>query len=221
MKKKSVYGFMLVAFCFILVSCGNVFSKVQIKAKPSIYAPLGKEEFKMSTYVTVEKIEELLGGGKENSDFPFKIYDYDGDKDRALAFRLYYPLMDFDLDFGNYLEGMDLSSFKTAIPKIDFTVPKFSNLILEQTVEGPSVPGGVAGNVDNVELPIKNMSTEIPGEGFRSVTFSNENAMYMTLTPSTENFTCVPDISVILPSTNGQTERVKFVQDTNDSKSYK
>lgn len=222
MKKKSVYGFMLVAFCFILVSCGNVFSKVQIKAKPSIYAPLGKEEFKMSTYVTVEKIEELLGGKKEGgTDFPFKIYDYDGDKDRALAFRLYYPLMDFDLDFGNYLKGMDLSSFKTAIPKIDFTVPKFSNLILEQTVEGPSVPGGVAGNVDNVELPIKNMSTEIPGEGFRSVTFSNENAMYMTLTPSTENFTCVPDISVILPSTNGQTERVKFVQDTNDSKRYK
>lgn len=65
MKKKSVYGFMLVAFCFILVSCGNVFSKVQIKAKPSIYAPLGKEEFKMSTYVTVEKIEELLGAEKK------------------------------------------------------------------------------------------------------------------------------------------------------------
>ncbi len=221
MKKFSMYGFMLVAFCFVLVSCGNVFSKVQIKAKPSIYAPLGKEEFKMSTYVTVEKIEELLGGGKENSDFPFKIYDYDGDKDGALAFRLYYPLMDFDLDFGNYLEGMDLSSFKTAIPKIDFTVPKFSNLILEQTVEGPSVPGGVAGDVNNEKLPIENMSIEIPGEGFRSVTFSNENAMYMTLTPSTENFTCVPDISVILPSTNGQTERVKFVQDTNDSERYK
>lgn len=229
MKKFSMYGFMLVAFCFVLVSCGNVFSKVQIKAKPSIYAPLGKEEFKMSTYVTVEKIEELLGGKKEEgtdsseggTGFPFKIYDYDGDKDGALAFRLYYPLMDFDLDFGNYLEGMDLSSFKTAIPKIDFTVPKFSNLILEQTVEGPSVPGGVAGDVDNEKLPIENMSTEIPGEGFRSVTFSNENAMYMTLTPSTENFTCVPDISVILPSTNGQTERVKFVQDTNDSKRYK
>lgn len=229
MKKNSVYGFMLVAFCFVLVSCGNVFSKVQIKAKPSIYAPLGKEEFKMSTYISVEKIQELLGGKKEEgtdsseggTDFPFKIYDYDGDKDGALAFRLYYPLMDFDLDFGNYLEGMDLSSFKTAIPKIDFTVPKFSNLILEQTVEGPSVSGGVAGDVDNEKLPIKNMSIEIPGEGFRSVTFSNENAMYMTLTPSTENFTCVPDISVILPSTNGQTERVKFVQDTNDSKRYK
>lgn len=229
MKKNSVYGFMLVAFCFVLVSCGNVFSKVQIKAKPSIYAPLGKEEFKMSTYVTVEKIEELLGGKKEEgtdsseggTDFPFKIYDYDGDKDGALAFRLYYPLMDFDLDFGNYLEGMDLSSFKAAIPKIDFTVPKFEGLTLEQTVKGPSVPGGVVGEVNNENLPIENMSTEIPGEGFRSVTFSNENAMYMTLTPSTENFTCVPDISVILPSTNGQTERVKFVQDTNDSKRYK
>lgn len=221
MKKNSVYGFMLVAFCFVLVSCGNVFSKVQIKAKPSIYAPLGKTSFEMSTYISVEKIEEVLGVGKEGADSPFKVYNYNSDKDGALAFRLYYPLMDFDLDFGNYLEGMDLSSFKTAIPKIDFTVPKFSNLILEQTVEGPSVPGGVAGDVDNEKLPIENMSTEIPGEGFRSVTFSNENAMYMTLTPSTENFTCVPDISVILPSTNGQTERVKFVQDTNDSKRYK
>lgn len=229
MKKNSVYGFMLVAFCFVLVSCGNVFSKVQIKAKPSIYAPLGKEEFKMSTYVTVEKIQELLGGKKEEgtdsseggTDFPFKIYDYDGDKDGALAFRLYYPLMDFDLDFGNYLEGMDLSSFEATIPEINFTVPKFSNLILEQTVKGPPVPGGVSGEVNNENLPIENMSTEIPGEGFRSVTFSNENAMYMTLTPSTENFTCTPDISVELPSTNGQTERVKFVQDTNDSKRYK
>lgn len=221
MKKFSMYGFMLVVFCLVLVSCGNVFSKVQIKAKPSIYAPLGKEEFKMSTYVTVEKIEELLGGGKENSDFPFKIYDYDGDKDGALAFRLYYPLMDFDLDFGNYLEGMDLSSFKNAIPKIDFTVPKFEGLTLEQTVKGPPVPGGVSGEVNNENLPIENMSTEIPGKGFRSVTFGSGNAMYMTITPSSGSFTCTPDISVELPSTNGQTERVKFVQDTNDSKRYK
>lgn len=229
MKKFSMYGFMLFVFCLVLVSCGNVFSKVQIKAKPSIYAPLGKEEFKMSTYVTVEKIEELLGGKKEEgtdsseggTDFPFKIYDYDGDKDGALAFRLYYPLMDFDLDFGNYLEGMDLSSFKTAIPKIDFTVPKFEGLTLEQTVKGPPVPGGVSGEVNNENLPIENMSTEIPGKGFRSVTFGSGNAMYMTITPSSGSFTCTPDISVELPSTNGQTERVKFVQDTSDSNGYK
>lgn len=229
MKKFSMYGFMLVVFCLVLVSCGNLFSKVQIKAKPSIYAPLGKEEFKMSTYISVEKIEEVLGGKKEEgtdsseggTDFPFKIYDYDGDKDGALAFRLYYPLMDFDLDFGNYLEGMDLSSFKTAIPKIDFTVPKFEGLTLEQTVKGPSVPGGVVGEVNNENLPIENMSTEIPGKGFRSVTFGSGNAMYMTITPSSDSFTCAPDISVILPSTNGQTERVKFVQDTSDSKRYK
>lgn len=221
MKKFSMYGFMLVVFCLVLVSCGNLFSKVQIKAKPSIYAPLGKEEFKMSTYVTVQKIEELLGVGKEGADSPFKVYNYNSDKDGALAFRLYYPLMDFDLDFGNYLEGMDLSSFEAAIPKIDFTVPKFEGLTLEQTVKGPSVPGGVVGKVNNENLPIENMSTEIPGKGFRSVTFGSGNAMYMTITPSSDSFTCAPDISVELPSTNGQTERVKFVQDTSDSKRYK
>lgn len=65
------------------------------------------------------------------------------------------------------------------------------------------------------------MSTEIPGKGFRSVTFGSGNAMYMTITPSSDSFTCAPDISVELPSTNGQTERVKFVQDTSDSKRYK
>lgn len=213
MKKKSVYGFMLVAFCFILVSCGNVFSKVQIKAKPSIYAPLGKEEFKMSTYVTVEKIEELLGGGKENSDFPFKIYDYDGDKDRALAFRLYYPLMDFDLDFGNYLKGMDLSSFKTAIPKIDFTVPTLDGLSVEnQTLVIPGTEG-FSGTLNEVQVQvvnevlkkggartIDNKTIPITGSGLKSVKFASaNNTITMTLKPTLKGMTCTPSINIILP----------------------
>lgn len=221
MKKNSVYGFMLVAFCFVLVSCGNVFSKVQIKAKPSIYAPLGKEEFKMSTYVTVEKIEELLGGKKEEgtdsseggTDFPFKIYDYDGDKDGALAFRLYYPLMDFDLDFGNYLEGMDLSSFKTAIPKIDFTVPKLEGLSVEnQTLVIPETEG-FSGTLNEVQAQavnealkntdpqnIDNKTIPITGSGLKSVKFANtDNIITMTLKPTLEGMTCTPSINITLP----------------------
>lgn len=214
MKKFSMYGFMLVVFCLVLVSCGNVFSKVQIKAKPSIYAPLGKEDFKMSTYVTVEKIEELLGGGKENSDFPFKIYDYDGDKDGALAFRLYYPLMDFDLDFGNYLEGMDLSSFKTAIPKIDFTVPKLEGLSVEnQTLIVPGTEG-FSGTLDEQKAQllnealkntdpqsIDNKTIPITGSGLKSVKFANtDNTITMTLTPTLKEMTCTPSINIILPN---------------------
>lgn len=222
MKKKSVYGFMLVAFCFVLVSCGNVFSKVQIKAKPSIYAPLGKEEFKMSTYVTVEKIEELLGGKKEEgtdsseggTDFPFKIYDYDGDKDGALAFRLYYPLMDFDLDFGNYLEGMDLSSFKTAIPKIDFTVPTLDGLSVEnQTLVIPGTEG-FSGTLNEVQAQavnevlkkggaraIDNKTIPITGSGLKSVKFASaNNTITMTLKPTLEGMTCTPSINIILPN---------------------
>lgn len=221
MKKFSMYGFMLVAFCFVLVSCGNVFSKVLIKAKPSIYAPLGKEEFKMSTYVTVEKIEELLGGKKEEgtdsseggTDFPFKIYDYDGDKDGALAFRLYYPLMDFDLDFGNYLEGMDLSSFKTAIPKIDFTVPKLKGLSVEnQTLIVPGTEG-FSGTLDEQKAQllnealkntdpqnIDNKTIPITGSGLKSVKFANtDNIITMTLEPTLKGMTCTPTINITLP----------------------
>ena len=221
MKKNSVYGFMLVAFCFVLVSCGNVFSKVQIKAKPSIYAPLGKEEFKMSTYISVEKIQELLGGKKEEgtdsseggTDFPFKIYDYDGDKDGALAFRLYYPLMDFDLDFGNYLEGMDLSSFKTAIPKIDFTVPKLEGLFVEnQTLIVPGT-AGFSGTLDETQAQavnealkntdsqnIDNKTIPITGSGLKSVKFANtDNTITMTLEPTLKGMTCTPSINITLP----------------------
>ncbi len=219
MKKKSVYGFMLVAFCFILVSCGNVFSKVQIKAKPSIYAPLGKEEFKMSTYVTVEKIEELLGGKKEGgTDFPFKIYDYDGDKDRALAFRLYYPLMDFDLDFGKYLEGIDLTGFDAAIPAINFTVPKLEGLSVDpQTISVPetenfanrvlTAPEAEAVNklLGNAgALEIEDRTVPLTGEGLKSVTFAKSengkvNAITMALNPTMSQLTCTPAINITLP----------------------
>ena len=213
MKKNSVYGFMLVAFCFVLVSCGNVFSKVQIKAKPSVYAPLGKEEFKMSTYISVEKIEEVLGVGKEGADSPFKVYNYNSDKDGALAFRLYYPLMDFDLDFGNYLEGMDLNSFKTAIPKIDFTVPKLEGLAVEnQTLIVPGTEG-FSGTLDEQKAQllnealkntdpqnIDNKTIPITGSGLKSVKFANtDNTITMTLEPTLKGMTCTPTINITLP----------------------
>lgn len=221
MKKNSVYGFMLVAFCFVLVSCGNVFSKVQIKAKPSIYAPLGKTSFEMSTYISVEKIQELLGGKKEEgtdsseggTDFPFKIYDYDGDKDGALAFRLYYPLMDFDLDFGNYLEGMDLNSFEATIPEIDFTVPKLEGLSVEnQTLIVPGTEG-FSGTLDETQAQavnealkntdsqnIDNKTIPITGSGLKSVKFANtDNTITMTLEPTLKGMTCTPTINITLP----------------------
>lgn len=213
MKKNSVYGFMLVVFCLVLVSCGNLFSKVQIKAKPSIYAPLGKEEFKMSTYISVEKIEEVLGVGKEGADSPFRVYNYNSDKDGALAFRLYYPLMDFDLDFGNYLEGMDLSSFKTAIPKIDFTVPELEGLSVEnQTLIVPGTEG-FSGTLDEQKAQllnealkntdpqsIDNKTIPITGSGLKSVKFANtDNTITMTLTPTLKGMTCTPSINITLP----------------------
>lgn len=213
MKKFSMYGFMLVVFCLVLVSCGNLFSKVQIKAKPSIYAPLGKTSFEMSTYISVEKIEEVLGVGKEGADSPFKVYNYNSDKDGALAFRLYYPLMDFDLDFGNYLEGMDLNSFEATIPEINFTVPKLEGLSVEnQTLIVPGTEG-FSGTLNEVQAQavnealkntdprsIDNKTIPITGSGLKSVKFANtDNIITMTLKPTLEGMTCTPSINITLP----------------------
>lgn len=218
MKKFSMYGFMLVVFCLVLVSCGNLFSKVQIKAKPSIYAPLGKTSFEMSTYISVEKIEEVLGVGKEGADSPFKVYNYNSDKDGALAFRLYYPLMDLDLDFGNYLEGVDLTGFEAAIPKIDFTVPKLEGLSVEpQTISvpetkkyaGTTLDASTAVTVNELlskvgDLGIENRTVPLTGEGLKSVTFAKPengkvNAITMTLIPTMKKITCKPNITITLP----------------------
>lgn len=213
MKKFTMYGFMLVVFCLVLVSCGNLFSKVQIKAKPSIYAPLGKEEFKMSTYISVEKIEEVLGVGKEGADSTFKVYNYNSDKDGALAFRLYYPLMDFDLDFGNYLENVDLNSFEATIPEINFTVPELEGLSVEnQTLIVPGTEG-FSGTLNEVQAQavnealkntdpqnIDNKTIPITGSGLKSVKFANtDNTITMTLEPTLKGMTCTPSINITLP----------------------
>lgn len=234
MKRNLLTGFATAAAgCALLVSCGSPFSKVQIKAEPSLYAPLGSKNLEMSSYVSVEKIRDMLNSGEQNeAASKLKVYEYD-DGSGTMAFRLYYPLMDLDLDFSSYMDKLDMTELGSAIPAVAFTVPVLDRLEIEtQTVSVPGTAGygGQTLTSDTAELvnkvlqksgsslAIEDRKVNVAGEGLKAVTFaSTGNTITMTLTPTVEGITCTPDIAITLP--DGK-ETVKFILTGTDPNTY-
>lgn len=234
MKRNLLTGFATAAAgCALLVSCGSPFSKVQIKAEPSLYAPLGSKNLEMSSYVSVEKIRDMLNSGEQNeAASKLKVYEYD-DGYGTMAFRLYYPLMDLDLDFSSYMDKLDMTELGSAIPAVAFTVPALNGLeIATQTVSVPGTAGyggqtltsETAELVNKVlqesgsSLAIEDRKVNVAGEGLKAVTFaSTGNTITMTLTPTVEGITCTPDIAITLP--DGK-ETVTFIPTGTDPNTY-
>lgn len=234
MKRNLLTGFATAAAgCALLVSCGSPFSKVQIKAEPSLYAPLGSKNLEMSSYVSVEKIRDMLNSGEQNeAASKLKVYEYD-DGSGTMAFRLYYPLMDLDLDFSSYMDKLDMTELGSAISAVAFTVPVLDRLEIEtQTVSVPGTAGyggqtltsETAELVNKVlqesgsSLAIEDRKVNVAGEGLKAVTFaSTGNTITMTLTPTVEGITCTPDIAITLP--DGK-ETVKFIPTGTDPNTY-
>lgn len=236
MKRNLLTGFATAAAgCALLVSCGSPFSKVQIKAEPSLYAPLGSKNFEMSSYVSVEKIRDMLNSGEQNeAASKLKVYEYD-DGYGTMAFRLYYPLMDLDLDFSSYMDKLDMTELGSAIPAVAFTVPALNGLeIATQTVSVPGTAGyggqtltsETAELVNKVlqkygsSLAIEDRKVNVAGEGLKAVTFaSTGNTITMTLTPTptVKGITCTPDIAITLP--DGK-ETVTFIPTGTDPNTY-
>lgn len=235
MKRNLLTGFAAAAAgCALLVSCGSPFSKVQIKAKPALYAPLGSKNFEMSSDVSVEKIRDMLNSGEQNeAASKLKVYEYD-DGSGTMAFRLYYPLMDLDLDFSSYMDKLDMRELGSAIPAVEFTVPELEGLeIAAQTVSVPGTAGyggqtltsETAGLVNDAlqksgsGLAIEDRKVNVAGEGLKAVTFaSTDNTITMKLTPTVEGITCTPDdIAITLP--DGK-ETVNFILTGTDSNTY-
>lgn len=234
MKRNLLTGFATAAAgCALLVSCGSPFSKVQIKAEPELYAPLGSKNFEMSSYVSVKKIRDMLNSGDQNeAASKLKVYEYD-DGSGTMAFRLYYPLMDLDLDFSSYMDKLDMRELGSAIPAVEFTVPELEELeIAAQTVSVPETAGygGQTLTSETAELvnkvlqksgsglAIEERKVNVAGEGLKVVTFaSTGNTITMTLTPTVKGITCKPDIAITLP--DGK-ETVKFISTETDPNTY-
>ncbi|MBR5866679.1 MAG: hypothetical protein IKZ04_02095, partial [Spirochaetaceae bacterium] len=216
----------LLLFCFLLSSCEGFFSKVQVKAKPDLYVPLGSKSVELKQFLTAQKMAELLG----DSETGLKIYEYTGDsKDNAMSYLLYFPLMEMNFDFSEYMNGLDLTDLSHSIPRIDFTVPSLDNLEVEpQTVviptsndyTGKTLDGTSALVVNSLLTSIIHMELEereipVTGQGLKSLTFESGNKVTFTMESTVEGSSLVFIPDVVLTFADGS--QIPFV-DAGDGK---
>lgn len=206
-------SFLILIIAGSLLSCKmSLFSKVEVKAAPNIYAPLGEKTLEIKEFVSLEKMENLIGTDNEALVFQYP-QNQDGaaaDENAPMTFMIYYPIMELPLNLGEYIEGIDLSSFNAAIPEVEFTVPELEGLkVPEQTITvpgsqsfaGSTIDGTTADLVNDLlekagNLTIEERTINIEGEGLKSLILAKNSAITLTLESSGVEF--APDIKLVL-----------------------
>lgn len=225
-------SFLILIIAGSLISCKmSLFSKVEVKAAPNIYAPLGEKTLEIKEFVSLEKMENLIGTDNEALVFQYP-QNQDGaaaDENAPMTFMIYYPIMELPLNLGEYIEGIDLSSFNAAIPEVEFTVPELEGLTVpEQTITvpgsqsfaGSTIDSTTAGLVNSLLGEAGNLSMEertinIEGEGLKSLFLAEGSAITLTIGSTLESSGVgfVPDIKLVL--TDGT--EVSFVKQPDGS----
>ena len=210
-------SFLILIIAGSLISCKmSLFSKVEVKAAPNIYAPLGEKTLEIKEFVSLEKMENLIGTDNEALVFQYP-QNQDGaaaDENAPMTFMIYYPIMELPLNLGEYIEGIDLSSFNAAIPEVEFTVPELEGLTVpEQTITvpgsesfaGSTIDGTTAELVNNLLGEAGNLSMEertinIEGEGLKSLVLAKNSAITLTIGSTLESSGVGfdPDIKLVL-----------------------
>lgn len=212
-----VFSFLFLIVAGSLISCKmSLFSKVEVKASPDIYAPLGEKTLEIKEFVSLEKMENLIGTDNEALVFQYP-QNQDGaaaDENAPMTFMIYYPIMELPLNLGEYIEGIDLSSFNAAIPEVEFTVPELEKFdVPAQTITvpgserfaGSTIDGTTAELVNSIlkdagNLTIEERTINIEGEGLKSLVLAENSAITLTIgsTLKSSGVGFVPDIKLVL-----------------------
>lgn len=210
-------SFLILIIAGSLLSCKmSLFSKVEVKAAPNIYAPLGEKTLEIKEFVSLEKMENLIGTDNEALVFQYQ-QNQDGaaaDENAPMTFMIYYPIMELPLNLGEYIEGIDLSSFNAAIPEVEFTVPELEGLMVpaqtitvpgSESFAGSTIDSTTAGLVNDLLEKAGNLSMEertinIEGEGLKSLILAEGSAITLTIGSTLESSGVgfVPDIKLVL-----------------------
>lgn len=210
-----VFSFLILIIAGSLLSCKmSLFSKVEVKAAPNIYAPLGEKTLEIKEFVSLEKMENLVGTDNEALVFQY-LQNQDGaaaDENAPMTFMIYYPIMELPLNLGEYIEGIDLSSFNAAIPEVEFTVPELEGIEVaaqrvtvpgSQKFAGEAIDGTTAGLVNSLindagSLTIEERTINIEGDGLKSLVLAEGSAITLTISSALEKVEFVPDIKLVL-----------------------
>lgn len=186
-----------------LIGCSNFTlpKKAQVIANPTYNLGLGETSFALKDYFSVQKMQEIFGGGEGNASSQVAVYDYIPDPAENLQqYAIHYSLGKIDLDVGSYLEdtnfdkiNIDIPEQKIQIPTVDLTQ---TQTILDkmggQTVSSNynvSVPVEVSLDTPNSsdgvsvkKLVVQKGSLNIRASNFAGVSFNVDKGKPLTLT---------------------------------------
>ena len=190
----------LIALAFT-VACGlQPFSSVRIKAKPTVYVPLGEKSITEAEVFT--KLEETLQ--KNNKNIRLYRYQPSGGDDK-LRYLVHYPLQTLELDISKYFNGDPLGNggsgdsnllsrkFDTeiSIPKINesksfkINAADINQKLLEKFNTDTPLFVSVPAISGEHTLPPVN----IEFHGFETITFGSGSYLEISTSPNTGSYT--------------------------------
>lgn len=175
----------------LVASCsGGLFTKVQVKATPTVNAALGSTDYLISDYFTVSDVTKQLGDSGDMT-----VYDY-VDSTTTQKFLVHMPIVEVPLEFDNYMS----TTINQAIDPVSIDVPSIS---FSQTIDTPvninsMVLGSLGainvGAVPTVEPGPTTVTKDLPPTnlslpGFDTATFSSGSLdLVMSVPGATSGF---------------------------------
>ena len=202
----------LIALAFTAACSLHPFSSVRIKAKPTVYVPLGEKSITEAEVFT--KLEETLQ--KNNKNIRLYRYQPSGGDDK-LRYLVHYPLQTLELDISKYFNGDPLGNGgsgdnaalsqnfekKISIPNlqqhknIPIDVSGINQELLNRFNTGTAIPITIPPGI--APLLSHRQSVNVSFTGFNTISF--ENGAKLTL--SSSSTTVVYTITAATMESNG------------------
>jgi putative lipoprotein len=193
----------LIALAFT-AACGlQPFSSVRIKAKPTVYVPLGEKSITEAEVFT--KLEETLQ--KNNKNIRLYRYQPSGGDDK-LRYLVYYPLQTLELDISKYFNGDPLGNGgsgdnaalsqnfekKISVPNLQqkkdvpIDVSGINQELLNRFNTGTAIPITISPAIPQ-NTPYTLSQVNVSFQGFKKITFENGAKLKLLSNPSTVHYT--------------------------------
>ena len=229
--KYPVYIGILITLFFTATCKLQPFSSTRVKAKPTVYLPLGVKN--ITEDEISKKFEEALQkntSGTGSSDKNIRLYRYrpaGATQNDPLRYLAHYPLESFDFNLNSYFGGETLGENgetsgdkKLLSRKFDTTIsiPKInqSNSI---SISGADINTNLLEKFNAPSVPAVTLSIPGPGmisgervlpvniqfEGFDTITFGSGSYLEISVPPTTATYTIIEaTMDSLWPSVSGQ-----------------
>ena len=193
----------LIALAFT-AACGlQPFSSVRIKAKPTVYVPLGEKSITEAEVFT--KLEETLQKNNKN----IRLYRYQpSGRDDKLRYLVHYPLQTLELDISKYFNGDPLGNGgsgdnaalsqnfekKISVPNLQqkkdvpIDVSGINQELLNRFNTGTAIPITISPAIPQ-NTPYTLSQVNVSFQGFKKITFENGAKLKLLSNPSTVHYT--------------------------------